>query len=68
MEWVRDQEALEKCVKGWVRFKDVKKDSRNEREDAPERKSSIKKKKNSVKTLLKWKSSMCVWETLVIDC
>lgn len=38
MEWVRDQEALEKCVKGWVRFKDVKKDSRNEREGSREEK------------------------------
>lgn len=31
MEWIREEVALEKCVKGWVRFKAVKKDIRNER-------------------------------------
>lgn len=44
MEWVREEVALEKCVKGCIRFKDGEKHIRDEREGVPAGKK--KKKKN----------------------
>lgn len=46
MEWVREEVALEKCVKGWIRFKDGEKHIRDEREGVP---AGKKKKALSIK-------------------
>lgn len=45
MEWVREEAALEKCVKAGLRFKNVEKHIRDEREGVPA--GEKKKKKTS---------------------
>lgn len=59
MEWVREEAALEKCVKAGLRFKNVEKHIRDEREGVPagKRKPQHKTCLRNVRVL-----SMGIWE------